>query len=125
MIAPGSLNFRLLAGAFVWILAALAVGGFVLSEIFRAHSEAQVAQRLEIELNLLAARLQVASDGTASLERCYDARLGHRDGLLFHGLMDRGSILFIHLVQDQSPTESQRKVVDWQRPSRCPSFDRI
>lgn len=67
MSAPGSLYFRLLAGAFVWILAALAIGGFALSEIFRAHSEAQVAQRLEAELNLLAARLQVAANDTVSL----------------------------------------------------------
>lgn len=67
MTLPGSLSFRLLAGAFVWILAALAIGGLALSEIFRAHSEAQVAQRLEVELNLLAARLQVAADGTVSL----------------------------------------------------------
>jgi signal transduction histidine kinase len=67
VITPGSLSFRLLAGAFFWILAALAVGGFALSEIFRAHSEAQVAQRLESELNLLAAQLRVETDGTVSL----------------------------------------------------------
>lgn len=67
MITTGSLSFRLLAGAFFWVLAALAIGGFALSEIFRAHSEAQVAQRLESELNLLAAQLTVESDGTVSL----------------------------------------------------------
>lgn len=67
MITTGSLSFRLLAGAFFWVLAALAIGGFALSEIFRAHSEAQVAQRLESELNLLAAQLGMDSDGTVTL----------------------------------------------------------
>lgn len=45
--AAGSLRFRLLAGAAVWIALALAVAGIVLSGLFRDH----VARRFEAELS--------------------------------------------------------------------------
>ncbi|MEO5338382.1 MAG: HAMP domain-containing histidine kinase [Magnetospirillum sp. WYHS-4] len=64
-----SLQVRLLAGALVWILAALAVAGLLLTDLFRRHVEAQFHAALEIHLNELAAALHVHPDGKPSLRR--------------------------------------------------------
>src|SRR5205809_2179139 len=43
-------------------------------------------------------RIRCGEDGTPRLEDGRDARLRHADPLLFHRLMDRGSILRVHLL---------------------------
>jgi signal transduction histidine kinase len=53
-----SLQARLLAGALVWILAALAVAGVLLTDLFRRHVESQFRSALEIHLNELVASLE-------------------------------------------------------------------
>ena len=63
----GSLRFRLLAGAAVWIALALALAGLVLSGLFRDH----VARRFEAELtnhlDQLAALIELGPDGAPAL----------------------------------------------------------
>lgn len=58
-------------------------------------------------------------DGTAGLEGCDDAGFGDGDGLLFHGLVDRGTILVIHLVEfvDETGTAvSENESATFQSP---------
>ena len=65
----GSLRFRLLAGAAVWIALALAMAGVVLSGLFHDH----VARRFEAELtnhlDQLAALIEVGADGAPLLRQ--------------------------------------------------------
>ncbi|NUB24831.1 ATP-binding protein [Azospirillum brasilense] len=65
----GSLRFRLLAGAAVWIALALALAGLVLSGLFRDH----VARRFEAELtnhlDQLAALTELGADGAPVLRQ--------------------------------------------------------
>ncbi|NUB09139.1 sensor histidine kinase [Azospirillum sp. Vi22] len=65
----GSLRFRLLAGAAVWIALALALAGLVLSGLFRDH----VARRFEAELtnhlDQLAALIELGADGAPLLRQ--------------------------------------------------------
>lgn len=56
---PGSLSFRLLAGAVLWIALALALAGVVLTRLFAGHLDDQFARRQEALLNQLAANLDV------------------------------------------------------------------
>ena len=58
-LRPGSLSFRLLAGAVLWIALALLAAGVLLTRIFAAHLEDQFATRQEALLNQLAANLEV------------------------------------------------------------------
>lgn len=58
MSRGASLQTRLLAGALGWILAALAVAGVLLTDLFRRHVESQFRAGLEIHLNELAASLE-------------------------------------------------------------------
>ena len=69
MIAAGSLRLRLLAGAAVWIVVALAVAGVVLAALFRAHVERRLEAELAVHLDQLAAALEAAPDGGPSLAR--------------------------------------------------------
>jgi signal transduction histidine kinase len=64
-----SLRFRLLAGAVLWIAAALLIGGVVLSGLFRDHVERQLEARLLTHLDQLAATLQTPPDSGLSLAR--------------------------------------------------------
>lgn len=68
MIAPRSLGFRLLAGAVLWIAAALVVAWLALGELFARHVEAQIAGRMEATLNELAAVVATDADGELSTE---------------------------------------------------------
>ena len=69
MIPAGSLRLRLLAGAAVWIVVALAVAGVVLAALFRAHVERRLEAELAVHLDQLAAALEAAPDGGLSLAR--------------------------------------------------------
>mmetsp|Transcript_99992 Transcript_99992/g.250690 ORF Transcript_99992/g.250690 Transcript_99992/m.250690 type:complete len:359 (+) Transcript_99992:634-1710(+) len=44
-------------------------------------------------------RICRCQDSGPAIQRCRDARLGYRDGLLLHDLMDRGAIALLHLVK--------------------------
>ena len=93
----GSLRFRLLAGAAVWIALALAMAGVVLSGLFHDH----VARRFEAELtnhlDQLAALIEVGADG-APLLRQPLAREHIKPRLLGHwGTTPGLNFIYVHL----------------------------
>ena len=63
MIALNSLRLRLLAGAVIWILLALAAAGTLLSALFRAHVERRLEAELTIQLEQIAAALERRGTG--------------------------------------------------------------
>ncbi|MGQ9371099.1 sensor histidine kinase [Azospirillum sp. ST 5-10] len=69
MRAPGSLRFRLLAGAAVWITLALTLAGGVLSDLFHKHVQARFAAELATHLDQLAAGIEPGGDGAPTLPR--------------------------------------------------------
>ena len=69
MSAPGSLRFRLLAGAAVWIALALLVAGVVLSGLFQDHVRQRFETELANHLEQLAALLDVGADGAPTLRQ--------------------------------------------------------
>ncbi|MBK1667790.1 hypothetical protein CKO28_07050 [Rhodovibrio sodomensis] len=68
-LRPGSLSFRLLAGAVLWIALALLAAGVLLTRIFAAHLEDQFATRQVALLNQLAANLEVDPKDGLTLTR--------------------------------------------------------
>jgi signal transduction histidine kinase len=66
-LRPGSLSFRLLVGAVLWIALALIVAGVLLTRIFQAHLEDQFARRQEALLKQLAANLEVGPQDELTL----------------------------------------------------------
>lgn len=69
MRLPGSLRFRLLAGAAVWIALALFVAGAILSGLFRDHVRQRFEAELANHLEQLAALLEVGADGAPGLRQ--------------------------------------------------------
>jgi hypothetical protein len=67
--AARSLSGRLLAGAALWIAAALLITGLILSALFRTEVERTFAARLALSLEQLAANLETAPDGKVQLAR--------------------------------------------------------
>lgn len=55
----GSLRFRLLLGAALWIGGALLVAGFILTDLFRRHVETQAIQGMEAQLEQLLASVDM------------------------------------------------------------------
>jgi signal transduction histidine kinase len=64
-----SFRTRLIVGAAVWIIAGLAVSGFLLSELFKAHVTQQFDDELHGHAAELAALIDIAPDGRLSLHR--------------------------------------------------------
>ncbi|TVT49617.1 MAG: sensor histidine kinase [Denitromonas halophila] len=62
-----SLRLRLLAGSLVWIVAAVAITGFLLADLFGQHVRERVDAELNGHLDQLTAVLDVAPDGSATL----------------------------------------------------------
>ncbi len=62
MLRINSLSFRLIASAAVWSILALAVGGFILANIFRGTVESDFDDRLTFELEGLVAAAQIQPD---------------------------------------------------------------
>lgn len=62
-----SLRLRLLLGAALWVTVALALAGGMLHQLFAFFVEGQLVQRLEVDVNQLAGRLEVAPDGRPML----------------------------------------------------------
>ena len=58
-----SLAFRLVAGAAIWSIAALAAGGFMLSSIFSQHVEDNFDASLAVLLDAVIAVVEVDADG--------------------------------------------------------------
>ncbi len=58
-----------MAGAALWIVAALLAGGVLLSALFRDSVERAFDARLEVLLNSLIAAADAAPDGTLALSR--------------------------------------------------------
>ena len=67
----------------------------------RQDRVSQVHIIIEVELRLVntADRVSGCNNRAASLERRNNTSLGDRDGLLLHGFVDRGSVLFVHLIE--------------------------
>ena len=63
MIPVNSLRVRLLAGAVIWILLALAAAGMLLAALFRAHVERRLEAELSIQLEQIAAALEHPGTG--------------------------------------------------------------
>src|SRR5206468_4179239 len=63
VIAVNSLRVRLLVGAVIWILLALAVAGTLLAALFRAHVERRLDSELAIQLEQIAAALERPGTG--------------------------------------------------------------
>lgn len=65
---PGrSLRLRLLAGTLVWIVATIAIAGWVLSGLFHQHVAHQFRAGLEVQLEQLTANLAIDTAGKATL----------------------------------------------------------
>lgn len=64
MIARNSIQFRLIASAAIWTLAALIAAGFLLSNVFRESAERSLDDRLKADLENLIAAAEPAADGT-------------------------------------------------------------
>ncbi|MBT0962853.1 sensor histidine kinase [Denitromonas sp. IR12] len=62
-----SLRLRLLAGSLVWILAAVAITGVLLADLFGQHVRERVDAELHGHLDQLTALFEIAPDGTATL----------------------------------------------------------
>ena len=67
MIAVNSLRLRLLVGAVIWILLALAAAGTLLSALFRAHVERRLEAELAIQLEQIVAALERPGTGKLML----------------------------------------------------------
>lgn len=65
----GSLGLRLLALAFVWVTLALAVAGWLLTDIFRNHAEAELARHAELHLDELTVALRPGDSGRVEASR--------------------------------------------------------
>lgn len=65
----GSLGTRLLAGAAVWVVLALAVSALVLVGLFRDHAEAELTRRMAHQVDELVAALAVTPDGGLAATR--------------------------------------------------------
>lgn len=65
----GSLGTRLLAGAAVWVVLALAVSALVLVGLFRDHAEAELTRRMAHQVDELVAALAVTPDGGLTATR--------------------------------------------------------
>lgn len=65
----GSLRFRLLAGAAVWIALALAVAGFILSGLFQDHVRRRFEAELATHLEQLAALLEEDASGRPAVRQ--------------------------------------------------------
>ena len=65
---PGrSLRIRLLAGTLVWIVATIAIAGWVLAGLFRQHAAEQFRVGLESQLEQLTANLTIDQTGKVYL----------------------------------------------------------
>ena len=64
-----SLAFRLIAGAAVWSIAALVIGGVTLSMVFRDHVERSLDGRLAVLIDGLAAGVEIGPEGRPVLLR--------------------------------------------------------
>lgn len=71
MIARNSIQFRLIASAAIWTLAALIAAGFLLSNVFRESAERGLDDRLRADLENLIAAAEPAADGTLVVVRNY------------------------------------------------------
>ncbi len=64
-----SLAFRLVAGAGLWIIAVIIVGGLALSAIFQSTVERAFDQRLAAQIDTLIAAVRIHDNGNVSLTR--------------------------------------------------------
>ena len=68
-IRSASLHWRLLAGTMIWVIATLAIAGWLLQALFEQHLFRQFDGELSTHLEQLAANLEVAPEGTLLLVR--------------------------------------------------------
>ncbi len=65
----GSLRWRLIAGTLAWCLVAVLVTGVVLTDLFEAHIERRFVAELRVQLDQLAALVDVNESGTLQISR--------------------------------------------------------
>ena len=68
MPSTNSLTFRLIAGAAIWTVLGLVVGGFILSEIFRNTVESSFDSQLTFNLDGLIAAAELDAEDHVTLE---------------------------------------------------------
>jgi len=64
-----SLSFRLIAGAVLWVGAALVIAGFMLASLFRDHVERGFERQILLHLDRLAAFSQVGPSGSVEVKK--------------------------------------------------------
>lgn len=69
MRTGGSLSFRLVGAATVWLVLLLAIGGGVLALAFRSAVEEEFGHRLDAVLRTIVASVEVAADGSLTMAR--------------------------------------------------------
>lgn len=69
MVSTSSLAFRLVVAAVLWITAALAVGGFLISTLFRDSVERNFDARLTVHLDSLIGAAELDASGAPELSR--------------------------------------------------------
>ncbi len=98
-----SLRLRLLAGSLVWILAAVAITGVLLADLFGQHVRERVDTELHGHLDQLTALFEVAPDGTASLRMpLSDPRLSRPYAGLYWQVDRAGDAPVIGLLRSRS-----------------------
>lgn len=86
-----SFRTRLIVGAAIWIIAGLAVSGFLLSELFKAHVTQQFDDELHGHAAELAALIELTPDGKLVLHRrLSDPRFLPRDSGFYWRVEARG-----------------------------------
>ncbi len=99
----GSLGLRLLALAFVWVTLALAVAGWLLTDIFRNHTESELARHAELHLDELTVALHPGAGGQVAVSRdLSDPRFQRPlSGLYWQVVDDQGVALRSRSLWDQ------------------------
>jgi len=92
---PGSLRWRLLAGAAVWIVLALSAASFILSNLFEDHVRRRFDAELMAQLDQLVANVDVDANGKLILRNALaDPRFDRPlSGLYWQVMDDKGAVL--------------------------------
>ena len=103
-LVPRSLEARLIGVSLLWIVLALGVAAYVLSELYQNHVEGEHAERIGGYLEELAAALDVNSDGALVVQRDLSDPLFRRpySGLYWEVFVDGRTVLRSRSLWDQS-----------------------
>jgi signal transduction histidine kinase len=123
-LVPRSLEARLIGVSLLWIVLALGVAAYVLSELYQNHVEGEHAERIGGYLEELAAALDVNSDGALVVQRDLSDPLFRRpySGLYWEVFVDGRTVLRSRSLWDQS-IGTERVRVESRGPVSLPGPD--